>query len=304
MLAATRIVPKAVDAFRTGDGIGWHEHDPDLFQGTNDSSGRDTGRTWSSRGSQPWTGPKRNCGPGRRSRTLAAGTARPRSLWPRLIRSRIFGGSITTSRRSGMRERCAAKAGLSDRVTFEVATAKEYPGADYDLVCHFDCLHDMGDPVGAAAHARGIVEGRRALAAGRAVRQRRPGGQSQPDRARLLLRLYSGLHPGVAVSGGRRCAGRPGRRRQARAKSRGRRVRHVPAATETRSISCSKDAPNPPPGNLGLAPQSPPRERRPGRDRGNHHHPPPARHRPPRTPSCLTSPRRDRGSRVVSERLG
>ena len=34
MLAATRIVPKAVEAFRTGDGIGWHEHDPDLFQGT------------------------------------------------------------------------------------------------------------------------------------------------------------------------------------------------------------------------------------------------------------------------------
>ena len=34
MMAATRIVPKAVEAFRTGDGIGWHEHDPDLFQGT------------------------------------------------------------------------------------------------------------------------------------------------------------------------------------------------------------------------------------------------------------------------------
>ena len=46
----------------------------------------------------------------------------------------------------------AAKAGLGDRARFEVASAKDYPGDAYDLVCMFDCLHDMGDPVGAAAH--------------------------------------------------------------------------------------------------------------------------------------------------------
>jgi SAM-dependent methyltransferase len=46
----------------------------------------------------------------------------------------------------------AEQAGLSDRVTFEVATAKDYPGDGYDLVAMFDCLHDMGDPVGAATH--------------------------------------------------------------------------------------------------------------------------------------------------------
>lgn len=51
----------------------------------------------------------------------------------------------------------AAEAGVEDRVDFEVAAAKDYPVPDdegYDLVCLFDCLHDMGDPVGAAAHAR------------------------------------------------------------------------------------------------------------------------------------------------------
>jgi SAM-dependent methyltransferase len=47
----------------------------------------------------------------------------------------------------------AADAGVSERVSFEVATAKSYAGKDYDLVCYFDCLHDMGDPVGAARHA-------------------------------------------------------------------------------------------------------------------------------------------------------
>jgi SAM-dependent methyltransferase len=48
----------------------------------------------------------------------------------------------------------AAEAGLNGRVTFEVANAKSYPGYDYDLVALFDCLHDMGDPVGAARWVR------------------------------------------------------------------------------------------------------------------------------------------------------
>jgi hypothetical protein len=48
--------------------------------------------------------------------------------------------------------RAAERAGVSDRVRFVVASAKDFPGAGYDLVCVFDALHDMGDPVGAAAH--------------------------------------------------------------------------------------------------------------------------------------------------------
>ena len=51
----------------------------------------------------------------------------------------------------------AAKAGLAGRVRFEVAGAKEYPGKGYDLVTYFDCLHDMGDPVGAARHTLGSL---------------------------------------------------------------------------------------------------------------------------------------------------
>lgn len=48
----------------------------------------------------------------------------------------------------------AAEAGLADRVRFEVAGASDFPGTGYDLVCIFDALHDMGDPVAAAAHIR------------------------------------------------------------------------------------------------------------------------------------------------------
>ncbi|MGG5822048.1 methyltransferase domain-containing protein [Falsiroseomonas sp. HW251] len=49
--------------------------------------------------------------------------------------------------------RLAAEAGLADRVSFEPGRASDYPGTAYDLICFFDCLHDMGDPVAAAAHA-------------------------------------------------------------------------------------------------------------------------------------------------------
>jgi len=57
-------------------------------------------------------------------------------------------GSITTARTR------AAEAGVSDRVRFEVAPASSYSGTGYELVTTFDCLHDMGDPVGAARHVR------------------------------------------------------------------------------------------------------------------------------------------------------
>ena len=48
---------------------------------------------------------------------------------------------------------------MADRVTFDVAKAKEFPGKDYDFVAVFDCLHDMGDPIGAAAHVRQSLAG-------------------------------------------------------------------------------------------------------------------------------------------------
>jgi SAM-dependent methyltransferase len=57
-------------------------------------------------------------------------------------------GSIRAAREA------AAEAGVGDRATFEAAAAKGFPGSGYDLICFFDALHDMGDPVGAAAHAR------------------------------------------------------------------------------------------------------------------------------------------------------
>ena len=60
-------------------------------------------------------------------------------------------GSVDTARKR------APEAGVADSIRFEVASAKDYPGADYDLIAFFDCLHDMGDPEGAVRHARSAI---------------------------------------------------------------------------------------------------------------------------------------------------
>jgi SAM-dependent methyltransferase len=68
-------------------------------------------------------------------------------------KSRFFGFDIHAPSIEAARK-AAAEAGVSDRVTFEVASAQDFPGRDFDLLAYFDCLHDMGDPLGAAVHAR------------------------------------------------------------------------------------------------------------------------------------------------------
>ena len=222
MFAATRVAPKAVEVFRTGDGIGWHEHDPDLFEGTERSSARVTQQTWSNPGSPPSTALTPSCEPTAGRPMSAAGTGRPRSLW--LWRTELAALGLPLPRAvDPTRRRGCSAAGLSDRVHFEVAAAKEYPGKDFDLVCHFDRLHDMGDPVG-AAHTPASRSRPTAPAAGRAIRQRRPRGQPQPHWARLLLGIDADLHAGFAVSGGGRRAWSPGRREPAQGGSRGSRL--------------------------------------------------------------------------------
>ena len=114
-------------------------------------------------------------------------------------------GSIDAARKA------AAEAGVADRVTFVVASGHDYPGTDFDLVCHFDCLHDMGDPVGAAAHTRRSLKPDGTLAARRALRQRRRRRQPQPRGPRLLLRLHADLHARLEVAGRRRRPRCPGR---------------------------------------------------------------------------------------------
>lgn len=144
--------PKLTEAFRSGEGVGWHEHDERLFEAT-ERAFRPLYRghlttSWipALEGVQAklQTGARvADIGCGRGASSILMAEAYPQSTF---VGFDYHPASIEAARRS------AAEAGVADRVSFEVAGAKEYPGSGYDLVCFFDALHDMGDPVGACAH--------------------------------------------------------------------------------------------------------------------------------------------------------
>jgi SAM-dependent methyltransferase len=142
------------DAFKTGKGVGWHEHDHRLFQGTE----RFFRPGYAGHLTTAWipaldgVEPKLQAGAtvadvgcGHGASTIIMALAYPKSTF---LGFDYHDKSIHAAREA------AAAAGVSGRIAFEVATAKDYPGSDYDLICFFDALHDMGDPVGAAAHAK------------------------------------------------------------------------------------------------------------------------------------------------------
>lgn len=158
--SALKATPKITERFRTGEGLGWHEHDEGLFCGTElffrPGYATHLVNDWipSLDGIEEKLkagGKVADVGCGHGASTILMAQAYPDSTFHGFD---YHEGSIETARRK------AEEAGVSDRVTFEVAKSKDFPGSDYDLVTFFDCLHDMGDPVGAAAHVKdSLAEG-------------------------------------------------------------------------------------------------------------------------------------------------
>lgn len=153
-VAALRAVPEITERFRTGEGFGWHEHDHGLFKGTELFFRPGYAANLISNWIPALDGVEEKLQRGARVADVGCGLGASTILMAQAYPSSTFGGfdyhegSITMAR-----ER-AAEAGMSSRVAFEVAAAKGYPGSGYDFVTFFDCLHDMGDPVGAAEHVR------------------------------------------------------------------------------------------------------------------------------------------------------
>jgi SAM-dependent methyltransferase len=151
-VSVARDLDKIIQAFRTGEGVGWHEHDSMLFEGTEKffrpGYNANLIPSWlpaldgvTEKLSKGGTVADVGCGHG--TSTVIMAKAYPQS--------RFFGfdyhsGSIERARQ------LAQGAGVDEQIVFDVASAKAYPGVAYDLVTFFDCLHDMGDPVGAARH--------------------------------------------------------------------------------------------------------------------------------------------------------
>jgi len=149
--------PLIADAARSGDGFGWHEHVHDVHEGCErffrPGYNANLVDAWLPALDGVVTKLERGArvadvGCGHGASTILMAQAFPSSTF---VGSDYHDGSIETARGR------AEEAGVADRVSFELAPAAAYPGEGYDLVTMFDCLHDMGDPVGAARHVRGTL---------------------------------------------------------------------------------------------------------------------------------------------------
>ncbi len=153
-LGSLAAVPRITESFRTGEGMGWHEHVDGVFHGCEKffrpGYAANLVSTWipSLRDVEAKlkAGARvADVGCGKGASTILMAQAYPKS--------QFFGFDYHDQSIEAARE-SARRNGVADRVTFKVAAAKEFPGKDYDFVAVFDCLHDMGDPVGAATHVR------------------------------------------------------------------------------------------------------------------------------------------------------
>jgi SAM-dependent methyltransferase len=145
---------KIVEAFRSGDGLGWHAHHHRLFCGT-EGFFRTGYRVhlvseWLPALDGVVERLKRGArvadiGCGHGASTILMAQAFPRSSF---IGLDYHDASIATARQR------AAEQGVTGNIAFEVKAATEFDGRDFDLVCFMDCLHDLGDPVGALARCR------------------------------------------------------------------------------------------------------------------------------------------------------
>ena len=150
--SAVKDEPLITEAFRTGEGVAWHDHHPDLFAGCE----RFFRPGYAAHLVDEWlpaldgvdvklrAGAKvADVGCGHGASTIIMATAFPESSF---VGFDYHDVSIETARRS------ADSRAVDGRLRFEVARAQDFPGTNYDFVAFFDCLHDMGDPVGAARH--------------------------------------------------------------------------------------------------------------------------------------------------------
>jgi SAM-dependent methyltransferase len=150
--ATIKGIPKITSAFQTGKGVGWHEHDACLFVGT-ERFFRPNYRGHLINEWIPALGDtEAKLKAGARVADVGCGLGTSTILMAQAYPKSSLVGFDYHPRSIELAREAAAKAGVSDRVKFEVASAKEFPGQGYDFVAFFDCLHDMGDPEGAARH--------------------------------------------------------------------------------------------------------------------------------------------------------
>ena len=143
-----------VDAFRTGAGVGWQQHDDRLFSGVLRFFRPGYAAHLVSQWLPALDGVVDKLRAGASVADVGCGLGASAIIMAKAFGRSTFLGVDNHEVSIAAARQAAAKAGVAQRARFEVASAKELPGVGYDLVCLFDSLHDMGDPVGAARHIR------------------------------------------------------------------------------------------------------------------------------------------------------
>jgi SAM-dependent methyltransferase len=145
---------KVAESFRTGRGMGWHEHHHCLFRGTE----RFFRPAYNANLIGNWIpaldGVEAKLKAGARVADIGCGHGASTVLMAQALPDSRFHGFDYHAASIEQARAAAAEAGVANRVQFDVAKATDFDGGPYDLVCIFDALHDMGDPIGAAAHIR------------------------------------------------------------------------------------------------------------------------------------------------------
>ena len=146
--------PKIENAFRTGQGVGWHEHHHDLFHGTERFFRPNYNANLVSSWIPALDGVEAKLLAGAKVADVGCGLGASTILMARSYPKSSFAGFDYHAKSIELAREAARQAGVADRIRFETAPAKSFPGSDYDFIAFFDCLHDMGDPAGAAAHVQ------------------------------------------------------------------------------------------------------------------------------------------------------
>ena len=145
---------KVIAAFQTGQGIGWHEHHHRLFCGTEAFFRTGYRFHLTTEWIPALDGVEDRLRAGAKVADVGCGHGASTIIMAHAYPNSTFFGFDYHPESIATAQQRAESAGVDARVHFEMSTAKTFPGFNYDLVCFMDCLHDMGDPVGAAQHTR------------------------------------------------------------------------------------------------------------------------------------------------------
>lgn len=155
--AMTQAVERIEDYFRNGGGMLWGEHHPDLFIGTE----RFFRPGYTAHLVSTWIpaldGVEEKLKSGAKVADVGCGHGASTIIMAKAYPNSEFWGFDNHEASIEYARRAAEDAGVSDRVHFEVTSAQSVPDQQFDLVTFFDCLHDMGDPVGACRRAAEVL---------------------------------------------------------------------------------------------------------------------------------------------------